>query len=257
MKTKRTSESGIFTPRVLTACALGGAAVLFAMLSFASDPPTSTISVPTTIGQQVKVTWTGTIPPLVNGTSNCANLADTALADQHMPTIVVPAGAQKAKFTFNIKWDEAAGNDEILTVLYPNGNVLASSDGGDPTETVTANDLPAGTYKVIACGFISGPAPQNYTGSLTIDTSVAPPAPPLPSPTPAIPGGPRYYNYAPPAAVGENAGEPSIGYNLSSGHAMYIAGLQTLRVSFPEAISPAGSVPAACDAKWDAVSYLV
>ena len=77
----------------------------------------------------------------------------------------VPTGAQKAKFTFNIQWDGASGNDEILTVLYPNGNVLASSDGGDPTETVTANDLPAGTYKVIACGFISGPAPQNYTGS--------------------------------------------------------------------------------------------
>jgi hypothetical protein len=76
----------------------------------------------------------GAIPPLVNATSNCANLADTALVDQHMPTIVVPAGAQKAKFTFNIKWDGTSGNDEILTVLYPNGNVLASSDGGDSGE---------------------------------------------------------------------------------------------------------------------------
>ncbi|MEY2531287.1 MAG: hypothetical protein QOI96_1372, partial [Verrucomicrobiota bacterium] len=255
MKTKRISESGIFTPRVLTACALGGAAVLFGMLGFASNPPTSSISVPTTTGQQVKVTWTGTIPPLVNGTSNCANLADTALADQHMPTIVVPAGAQKAKFTFNIQWDGASGNDEILTVLYPNGNVLASSDGGDPTETVTANDLPPGTYKAIACGFVSGPAPQNYTGSLTIDTSVAPPAPPLPSPTPAIPGGPRYYNYAPPAAVGENSGEPSIGYNVKTGKAMYIAGLETLRVSFPQdSVSPAAA--GACPAQWDDVSYI-
>src|SRR4051812_12963709 len=38
---------------------------------------------------------------------------------------------------------------------------------------------------------------------------------------------------------------------------MYIAGLQTLRVSFPEAITPAGSVPAACDALWEDVSYLL
>jgi hypothetical protein len=38
---------------------------------------------------------------------------------------------------------------------------------------------------------------------------------------------------------------------------MYIAGLQTLRVTFPENITPAGTVPAACDALWEDVSYVV
>ena len=69
-------------------------------------------------------------------------------------------------------------------------------------------------------------------------------------------GVPRYYNYAPPAAVGENSGEPSLGYNLLTKRAMYISGLQTLRITFPQNLAPAGSVPEACDAQWDDVSYV-
>jgi hypothetical protein len=262
MKTKRTSESGIFNPRAFAALGLCGLAALLAMVSFASAPPTSTITVPTEVGKSVTVTWTGTIPPLVNGTSDCKNLADTPAADQHMPTIVVPDGAYdhvSAKFTFNIQWDGAAGNDEILTVVNPDGTELDSSDGGDPSETVTGQNLAAGTYKVVACGFISGPSPQTYTGTLTIDTSdaaAAPPPPPLPSPTPAIPGGPRYYNYAPPPAMGEASGEPSIGYNPVTKKAMYIAGLQTLRVSFAEEGDSNNPSLGACAADWEDVSYI-
>ncbi len=98
----------------------------------ASNPPTSNITVPSIIGQTVSVTWTGEIPALVNGTSDCTNLADTLAVDQHLPTINVPAGVYnnlKAKFTFNITWDGNAGNDEILTVLNPDGSTLDSSDG--------------------------------------------------------------------------------------------------------------------------------
>lgn len=265
MRTNPASESGAFNPRLFftfVLCSIGG---LLAVLSWASTPPTSSITVPSTAGQTVTVKWTGEIPPLVNGSSDCTNFADTPVVDQHLPTVIVPAGVYgslngkfAAKFTFNISWENSAGNDEILTVLKPDGNPLDSSDGGDPSETVTANNLEGGTYKVIACGFISGPAPQSYVGTLTIDTSSGPPLPPpTPTPAPAAPGVPRYYNYAPPPAIGEAAGEPSIGYNLVTHRAMYIAGLQTLRVTFPEEISPAGSVPGACEAKWDDVSYVV
>ena len=47
----------------------------------ASDPATSAITVPSVPGQTVTVTWTGTIPPLTNGTSDCADLEDTPLVD--------------------------------------------------------------------------------------------------------------------------------------------------------------------------------
>lgn len=262
MRINSVFNSGRFNPRLVLTFLLFAIGVSLAMFSWASNPATSNITVPGSAGQKVEVTWTGDIPPLVNGTSDCTHLADTPAADQHVSTVNVPAGlynSVNAKFTFRIEWDNSAGNDEVLTVLNPDGTTLDSSDGGDPHEEVTATNLPAGAYKIIACGFITGPAPQSYVGKLTIDTSAGgPPAPPpTPTPAPAMPGVPRYYNYAPPPAIGEASGEPSIGYNLSSKKAMYIAGLQTLRVTFPENITPAGSVPAACDAQWDDVSYLV
>jgi hypothetical protein len=54
-----------------------------------------------------------------------------------------------------------------------------------------------------------------------------------------------------PPSLGENAGEPSIGYNLSSGRTMAIAGL-LLRVTFPEK-----STPSKQPAQWDDVSSII
>ena len=42
---------------------------------------------------------------------------------------------------------------------------------------------------------------------------------------------PRYTIYAPPAPLGESAAEPSIGLNVETGRAMFISGLQTLRIT--------------------------
>jgi len=261
MRINSAFKSGVFNPRFLLTVILFALGVSLAMFSWASNPATSTVTVPANAGQTVTVTWTGQIPAGADPASDCSKLADTPVVDQHLPTINVPAGlynSVKAKFTFTISWDASAGNDEILTVLNPDGTALGSSDTSNPSETVTGNNLAAGTYKVIACGFQS-PTAQSYVGKLTIDTSTGgpPPPPPTPSPAPAAPGVPRYYNYAPPATIGEASGEPSIGYNLTSRKAMYIAGLQTLRVTFPENITPAGTVPAACDALWEDVSYVV
>ncbi len=168
-----------------------GAVVLSTLLLFAvgpvgaSTPPTSNVNVPSTAGQTVTDTWTGTIPPGTNATSDCSPFVDNStLADQHSVTVNVPAGAYdavQANFTFNIAWPDAS-NDEILTVVDPDGRVVGSSDTGQPSETVRGTNLKAGTYKVIACGFLSGPAPQGYGGTLTVQTIASPPPPPpLPS----------------------------------------------------------------------------
>src|SRR3954468_20321051 len=136
MRTKSASKSGVINPRVILTVALFAIGGSLALLSWASTPPTSSIAVPGSAGQKIEVTWTGEIPPLANATSDCTNLADTPAVDQHLPTINVPAGiynALNAKFEFNISWDGASGNDEILTVLNPDGTTLDSSDGGDPT----------------------------------------------------------------------------------------------------------------------------
>ena len=76
-----------------------------------------------------------------------------------------------AQFTFQITWTPASPDettsDENLTVNGPKGADEAdasaaeidSSDGSDTKETVVANNLPAGDYHVLACGF-ANTAPQ-------------------------------------------------------------------------------------------------
>jgi len=99
--------------------------------------------VPSSTGQNVVINWTGSIPPLVNGASDCSRLADTPAVDQHVSTVSVPTGiynSLNAKFTFKITWPNA-DNDEVLTVIKPDGSTLASSDGGTPSETVVGNNL--------------------------------------------------------------------------------------------------------------------
>ena len=265
------TNSRSFSIRVLLVaicCAFLGAAIVpitrYRLLRTveASTPATSNVAVPTAVGQKVVINWTGSIPPLANGTSDCSKFADTPAADQHVSTINVPTGVYNslnAKFTFNITWPNAS-NDEILTVIKPDGSTLASSDGSLPSETVVKNNLAGGAYKIVACGFLSGPDPQPYSGTLTIETlsnSSPPPSPtPTPTPTPVVPYVPRYYNYAAGTSLGDGAGEPSIGYHRDTKRAMYIAGLQTLQVTFPENISPVGTIPEAAPADWKDVSFL-
>ncbi len=65
---------------------------------------------------------------------------------------------------------------------------------------------------------------------------------------------PRFKVNMSPPGLGNSAGEPSIGYNLNSRNAMFVASLQTLRVTFPEntgLTDDAGdALPQSCDAQW-------
>jgi hypothetical protein len=135
-----------------------------------STPPASTVTVPTTAGQ-ITDTWTGTIMPGANATSDCSAPFDL-VSDLHEVTINVPPGTYDtidAQFRFTITWTDA-GSDEILTVVDPNGDVVGSSDGGSTVETVVANNLPPGTYKVLPCAFLAT-TPTDYTGRLQITTT--------------------------------------------------------------------------------------
>jgi hypothetical protein len=97
-----------------------------------------------------------------------------------------------AAFKFQITWTpnnaaapDATASDLILTVIGPDDEVIDSSDGGSPSETVNANNLPAGDYHVLVCGFANAPAPpatsQPYDGKLEITTTARSAEPSLPS----------------------------------------------------------------------------
>src|SRR5688500_13492053 len=127
-----TTRSSSLRPRIkigligLACVAVIAVAALIARSSLlrtaeASSPATSNITVPSTVGQTVSVTWTGTIPPGSSPNNNCVALADTPAADQHVSTVALPAGiynALGAKFSFKITWTPVVNintSDEILT----------------------------------------------------------------------------------------------------------------------------------------------
>jgi hypothetical protein len=143
--------------------------------ALAATPSSGSVTVPTSTGQTRTVNWTGTIAPGLNPTSDCNG--GTSTSDVETITVTVPAGAYQqvsASFTFSIHWTPASGNptanDEILTVVGPNGAEVGSSDTSNTTETVTANDIQPGVYQVEACGFANS-VPQDYSGSLVVRTS--------------------------------------------------------------------------------------
>jgi len=159
-------------------------ALIFAGLSEGSEPPSQDVTVPS-VGASTTVSWTGTIPPNSNPTSNC-NSATGVLTDSHGITVHVPSTGYtgiETMFTFQISWTPAnpSGdetlNDEILTVVSKDGDAgdqtetreIGNHDGGSTTETVAAINLPPGDYTVLACGFVNS-VPQPYTGTLTVSS---------------------------------------------------------------------------------------
>jgi PKD repeat protein len=158
-----------------------------------------------------------------------------------------------------VSWNDPTGGQDLDIFLVDNPDdrtypAHASNGGSNPEVfTVPLANLPAGSsqYFVRVVPFIS--TAQTYSAKITIETP--PVVPPPPPPFTGI--APRYYNYSPGPGVGETAGEPTVGYNNTSRRAIFISGLQTLRITFPEDIQPAGSVSGACDANWEDVSYVL
>jgi PKD repeat protein len=159
-------------------------------------------------------------------------------------------------------------NDIILKLYGPSGFISANDTATSPEGATyePPGGVPAGTYQVEICPFddpqAPPTAPYSYAGTFTTDDTNLPSTggdPPFagPTPTPGPPPiPPRYYNYSPGPSMGEGAGEPTIGYNRTSKRAMFIAGLQTLQVTFPENRLPLGSVPESGPADWKDVSFL-
>ena len=62
----------------------------------------------------------------------------------------------------------------------------------------------------------------------------------------------RYYSYLPPSNLGQDAFEPSSGYNPLTGHAFFLSTNQTLRITFPERLPE--PLPESCDALYEDVT---
>ena len=253
MRINPASQSGAFNPRIFLAFILCSAAVLLAVVNYAANPDHATVT-----PSSAKITWVGTAPG--GASANEASCVEGATCETFTLTIDgTKADWLNKQARVVIKWDDEVGATDYDLYIHKgplSGPIVGQSAGSDNPEAANLNpndgavDVGVGVFSVHIVYF-SATAATQYTGEITvIDAPPPPPDPPaLPPPPPATPGVSRYYNYSPPAGIGENAGEPTVGFNLTSKKAMFISGLQTLRVTFPDA--------GACDGLWEDVSYVL
>lgn len=209
-------------PRLSWPCALLGA-LLVPALAQAASPASGTLS-----QSNPEVTWTG--GPVAPSAAACSGPEDPA-CDHFALEIVPPPGP--GGFTVRITLTPL--DDWDLSVYDPSGSGEGTS--GNPAglpEVVVLSNPVAGVHTVSGAPFAVG-AP--YSATAVLEAGAAPPPPPPPG-TQAV----KMFQYEPPAGIGASAGEPSIGVGrLGVQHvpnaAMYIAGLEVLRVTRDECLS--------------------
>ena len=263
-------------PRILALAA-------FLSLSFsvgATTPPAQNVTAPTVDGQVVVATWTGSTPPGASGGGNTC--VDGVGTDTHTINLTVPTGAYddvKITADFHIEWDDAS-SDLVLTVETA-GVVVGDSDGGTPEENVSTNNPASGAFKAIACPFAAA-LPTTIRGRLTLTaTAKVSTNPDLDGDgvlneidvCPGTPSGatvdadgctvatasglpPRFQIHVAPPGMGDDSGEPSIGFNKNTGRTMYISYVNALRQTYHESVVPQ-VLPASCPALWEEKSGLL
>ncbi len=234
----------------LTLVALGLVAAAAALLvpltsSRAASPGAGAVS-----AASPTVSWTGA--PMVPNANGCKSASDSAC--DNFKLTVDPGGAN-AQVIVKLKpqgdWD--------LSVFGPDGGLIGSSGNGpNQLEVVTISNAIAGTYTVAAVPFAPavGADGTSYTASATLSQAGTIDQPP-PGTAPIT-----YANYPAPNGLGADSGEPSIGADLKTGKTMFQAGLQALRVTWDDSVSPGNatwqdvSFPTASAASLDPIGFM-
>ena len=240
------------TRRTLIAVAFVLALLTLALPGFfntrASNPTGGTISPTTT----TPVTWTGTgtgggalnAPLTIGGEDLCQ---EGITCDTFTLTVSGTTADWAGKLIrIKIEWLLPATDYDLYIHKDSNSGPLVANSGRgatSPTEPLTIEDTTidpstsgTGVYTIRAV-YYAATALDQYHGSATIENKPAP----QPTPAPATEAAARYTSYAAPPALGNSAGEPTIGVNWNTGAAMFVASLQTLRVKWDDTASPAPS----------------
>src|SRR3954466_10625509 len=196
--------------------------VLVIPTSYGANPTGGTIS-----GSNTKVNWVGALKP-ATGSADCEGPDNTGCENYKLT--IEPPPSDFGPYLVEIKLQPALAGDWDMQVYGPAGQLVDGS-GNSPgqLEIVTLVNPPAGTYTVSAAPFapLVGADTNSFDASAELKRHVItyPPAG-----TESV----NYKNFAAPPSLGNSAGEPSIGVNWKTNRAMYIAGLQTLRITFDD-----------------------
>lgn len=195
-------------------------------LSLAATPTGGTLTTANPV-----ITYTAGPFLVPNPTAQSGSLlcnAATPCADFNL-AVTVPAGYDSGhNISVKIEWANTLADFDLYVLDSAGNEVKSSASSSDPEIAV----FPAisGNYIVRVAPF--APLGESFKGTVAL---VDKPSPTPPATEPA----PQYTNYAAPNGLGTEAGEPSIGVNWKTGHTMFQANTQTLRVAFDDTKSPA------------------
>jgi hypothetical protein len=276
MKNKSTSETGIFNPRVFVAFALVSAGLFLTLFSFASTPPSGTLT--DTSGP---ITYTA--GPFFQANQSPVFEVDSGPrcdqqgfpCDTYKLTLKVPSGYAashpKAVVRATMSWTDAGSGQahyDIYIFKTPrndcNPNDCTQPDGSEQADSQASSFLgprnPQVAYVAVTSDtqtytvMIIPNTPSGETVKVVIDL--------LPGtdgaltagfggPDPTTPGVPRYMNFYAPAGTSAqpSSGEFNIGYNPATGRIMTMNSGPVWRITPPELLKPAQ--PECCEGLWE------
>ncbi len=234
--TKSTKRIGLFSLSAIVALFIVAAFLTPVTMVNAASPAAGSVS--PTVGSSV--TWNGTSPggATPEGEATCV---ENVTCESF--TLTVSEGDWTGKLVkVQISW-LAIATDYDLYIHKGSlaGPEIAKSAQGTSSSEVAEIDPSAtgtGTYTVRVHYWAAAGLADQYRGAATVESKAAAGPEPTP-PTVSTATAPTYDNFVPPSTLGQRAGEPTIGLNWATGKAMFIASLQTLRVTFNDAVSPA------------------
>jgi hypothetical protein len=209
-------------------------------MAFAADPESGSIS------PDAREVSFVTGPSLVSNPSGDCSLP-TSTCDEFALSVTVPSDYLTAHPNAQIRVSTAWANvaDDYDVYMYLGDSEVGASAGSANPEAF-AIVAAAGDYVVQVSPFLVTGGSATTTVTLVDDDGETGGTEP---PPPASGLAPRFKLHVSPADLGNDSGEPTIGYNPLSKHAMFISYVQALRLTFQENLDPA--MPASCDAIWE------
>jgi len=274
MKKNPSPELGLFNPRALTAFLLCSAGVMLAMLSFAANPPSGTL---TDTSGPITYTidpFTGANPtPVIELDSGPECNNPTQPCDDFFLTITLPSGYitqhPNATAKVTLSWtDTGSGKSDYDLYVYktPRGDCdphdCTVTDGGEAADYQSASSnnpeiaeiLPVfdgtHTYTIVVVPFTPSGETLNVKVELEPGNGTAG-FPGFGGADATAPGVPRFQNFYAPSgsSAQESSGEFNIGFNPHSGRIMTMNAGPVWRLTPPELLTPAQ--PECCEALWE------
>ncbi|HZI18104.1 MAG TPA: hypothetical protein VEY09_05855 [Pyrinomonadaceae bacterium] len=237
---KRRSAAGVALSTFVAVALFASALLVPLTTSQASNPGAGSLG-PVT---GTSATWRGTAP---GGTSpeGQTTCVEGVNCDTYTLTLNgTPEQWAGKKVKVTIGWTLPASDyDLYIHKGSVTGPEVDNSGEAPPVISESAEIDPAtagtGVFAVRVVYWAAAGAADQYTGTASVENKHAGGAEPTPPPV-STAQPPAYQIHTPPANLGNGAGEPTIGLNWATGNAMFIAGLQTLKVGFDDA-NPAAS----------------